>query len=155
MAGRSKKGESGPLVKKAKVSPKPATPSIPVPSDNKEPSEKEINAVKKALQSQINGKLEWKSSFKSLKRSGEKKKFKAIAACPNPHVLRALFGAKHIEAKKKGALHTVKIENDEEVDKTCFKGKEYRYGASASLSAPLSASLKDGILSVTFSFHVW
>lgn len=120
-----------------------------------EPMDKEVRIVKKSIQSQIDNTLKWKSSFKWLMNSGKIKGGRAITACPNPRILEAIF--EHFAAvQKKGQKFVIKIESKDMEDSYGFpfSGKTYRYGASAELMGPISASWNDGSLTLNYKYTV-
>ena len=107
------------------------------------------------IQAQINLKLKWKNSYRSLK-GGDVKGARVEAVCNSPEVFEEIFknrmgGA--IKTSKDGKM-SCSIKTDEEVKEMEFSGPSYRYN-SASLKAPFTACLKDNTITFAFKFTIW
>jgi len=79
--------------------------------------------------------------------------------CPEPEVFIQICGngGKQIKATgtvTTGGKLTRKFETDEEVECTGFKGKSYRFGASADIKAQATLSLQSGRLTFSFKYTV-
>jgi hypothetical protein len=105
-----------------------------------------VQQVAKKLQTQINSKLQWKNSFKSLKYGGVRGG-RVEVTCNDPKVFETIF--KNGTIKKTKDRLSWSFKTDDEVDNLPLHGKSYRYNSSE-LRAPVSASLKDNTPTFTF-----
>ena len=107
------------------------------------------------IQAQINLKMKWKNSYRSLK-GGDVKGARVEAVCNSPEVFEEIF-----KNRMGGAIKTIKdgkmscsIKTDEDVEEMEFSRPSYRYN-SASLKAPFTACLKDNTITFGFKFTIW
>ena len=145
---------------KRKVSLSPETNKVPPAKKarttkskltEEEALNKAVGQVSRKLQAQIKSKLEWKNSFRALK-NGATRGARVEVTCNDPKVFEEIF--KFTTVKKTKDRLSCSLKTEDEVDDFPFSGKSYRYNTSV-LTAPISASLKENTLTLSFKFTIY
>ena len=114
--------------------------------------EKLTNSTIRTVQKLINEKLKWKASYKRMDGT---KGGRVEVVCQDAEIFERIFDGAPIKKSKDGSKLTVSIKTEGDMgDWECpFDGKSYRYNRSY-LSAPYTASLKDGNLTFGYKFGI-
>lgn len=110
--------------------------------------------VIRKIQAQINMKLKWKNSYRSLK-DGRTQGARIEAVCTSPEAFEEIFKNRMggtVKTSKDGKM-ACSIKMDDEVKDMQFSGPSYRYN-SAHLVAPFTASLKENTITFGFKFTI-
>jgi hypothetical protein len=146
--------DDSPAQKKARISD-PSLEPVSSKSTRKpmegEALEKRVTFRRLKLNKQIDDRLEWKSSFRYM--NGQVKGGRVDIDCPEPEVFLSMFDETHVKKTSAGKL-TRTFQTDEAICDANLFGKSYRFGATANLMAPASASLNNGKLSFSFKYTV-
>ena len=112
--------------------------------------------VVRKIQAQINQKLKWQNSFRSLKGGASTRGARVEAICNSPEVFEEISGNRMgatIKTSKDGKM-SCSIKYDDDIKTMQFNGPTYRYNM-AHLAAPFTASLKDNTITFGFKFTIW